>query len=91
MRLGGGGKTEIVGAFAYSGIGGDRSLTPMYVVQDSSLSVRMGGAHFARRRRPYVDLVKETHGRQARKLPAASCPFRAGFRAIPLYVGHPHE
>jgi hypothetical protein len=82
-----GGKTEICGAFAYSGIGGDCSKYPMYVVKDASMSVTMGGAHFSRKRAPYKELVRETQGGRTKVLQAADCPPRAGFRSIPLYVG----
>ena len=57
-----GGELEILGAFAYTGIGGDMPPYPMYYVENSAFSVTVGGAHFSDKL-PYdviVHFVDET-------------------------------
>jgi len=85
-----GGKTEILGAFCYSGIGGDCSKYPMYIVGDAcAMSGTMGGSHFAKKRPPYRILLRQTRGGQTKELMLKGLPARAGLNACALFVATP--
>ncbi len=84
------GKTEVCGAFAYSVGGGDNSVHPMYIVDNSWMSATMGGAYYGTSG-VYTIMVEETQGNETRQLMASEVPSRAGFRMMPLYVGYPDD
>jgi hypothetical protein len=85
-----GGKTEVCGGFAYS-VGGDNSIYPMYINDNSSMSATMGGAFFTTKYETYQVLVEETHSSVTKNMNASEFPHRAGFKMIPLYVGYPDD
>lgn len=82
-----GGRTEICGAFVYSGVGGDMPPEPMYVVEDASFSVTMGGVHYAGKRKPYDVLVRETRNGVTKELLATDAAPRERFRSMALFSG----
>lgn len=78
----GGGKTEVLGCFAYCTTGASKE--PMFVVKDSSFSVTMGEAHFGGR---FDVLVRETRGTETKELNRKEARSRYGIGALlPLYV-----
>jgi len=80
----GGGKSEVVGGFAYAT---SRPKTePMFVIRDSSASIIMGESCF--NGNPFLTLVEETRGDQTRRLHKGMAPGRTGGSMLPLYVGY---
>lgn len=77
-----GGKTEVLGCFAYCTTGASKD--PMFVVKDSAFSVTMGEAHFGGR---FDVLVRETRGAETKELNRKDAKSRYGIGALlPLYV-----
>jgi hypothetical protein len=77
-----GGKTEVLGCFAYCTTGASKE--PMFVVKDSAFSVTMGEAHFGGR---FDVLVRETRGAETKELNRKDAKSRYGIGALlPLYV-----
>ncbi len=77
-----GGKTEVLGCFAYATTG--VSADPMFVVSDSAFSATMGEAHFGGN---FPVLVRETRGGTTKELSRKDAPSRFGIGALlPLFV-----
>lgn len=77
-----GGKTEVLGCFAYCTTGVSKE--PMFVVTDSQFSANMGEAHFGGR---FDILVKETQKGETKNLNRKDAQSRYGIGALlPLYV-----
>ncbi len=77
-----GGKTEVLGCFAYAT--GGVSAEPMFVVSDSAFSATMGEAHFGGN---FPVLVRETRGGTTKELSRKDAPSRYGIGALlPLFV-----
>jgi hypothetical protein len=80
----GGGRTEVVGGFAYAT---SRPKTePMFVIRDASASIIMGESCF--NGNPFIALVEETRGSETRRLFNGMAPGRTGGSMLPLYVGY---
>lgn len=78
-----GGRTEILGGFAYSGIGGDSDGYPMYRVDDASFSAVIGGVHYARKRRPYAVLLEIVGIDETQTVSVSAAPPRENFIVVP--------
>lgn len=79
-----GGKTELLGGFAYAT---SRPKTePMFIADESSLSVTIGESCF--NGNPFITLVEETRGGRTRRLYRGMAPGRTGGSVLPLYVGY---
>ncbi len=80
------GRTELLGGFAYAGVG-DCAGKSVYLVGDgAAMSATMGGVHFSKKTR-YTQLVAETQAGETRILKVGDVPPRRGFVFLPLYVG----
>lgn len=77
-----GGRTELLGCFAYATTGVSKA--PMFVVMDSDFSATMGEAHYGGR---FDILVRETRGGETRDLHRKDAKSRYGVGAlVPLFV-----
>ncbi len=85
-----GGKTELLGGFAYtttSGSDGEQE-SPMFINNESSISITLGEINYGGGA-PYSTYVRETRGGVTRDLSANSLEFyMGGGKHIPLYVGY---
>ena len=84
-----GGRTELLGGFCYTttGPGG----APMFLNDNSAMSVTMGEACFNFKDGPYRVLVREIRDGRTRELKKGDVPGRCNGSAIPLYVGRGQE
>jgi len=78
-----GAKTEVVGGFAYANTA--RPKMPMFVTQDSALSFTIGETVI--RKAPFLELVIEKRGDEARTLRHGDTPSRGEGALIVLFVG----
>lgn len=86
----GGGKTELLGGFAYtttSGPDGEQE-APMFINHESSISITLGEINYGGGA-PYTTYVRETRGGVTRELTADDLSYYMGDgKHIPLYVGY---
>ncbi len=86
----GGGKTELLGGFAYTTTSGPdgRQEAPMFINNESSISITLGEINYGGGV-PYTTYVRETRGGVTRNLTADDLPYYMGDgKHIPLYVGY---
>ncbi len=69
----------------------DPAETPMFINEESSLTIIIGQSMFSRKFKAFNPLVRETRDGQTRELGAADTPGRTGGGLIPLYVGDKSE
>ncbi len=82
-----GGATEVLGHFAYGGMMQDTyNNFPMYLNNESSISISMGGAFFGTKTRPDI-IVEDIQNGQSKKLKRTDVPKRSGLVMMPLYIG----
>ena len=79
-----GGKTEILGGLCYTTTAG--TLAPMFVNNNSSLSVSMGEVCY--NGDPFTALISETRSGTTKTLSRGGAPYHIGGSALPLYVGY---
>ena len=77
-------RTEVCGAFIYAT--GPEKIAPMFINEDSSVSLTAGEASFAGT--PFQTLVRETRDGMVKTLNRGETPARAGGSLLPLYVGY---
>jgi len=79
----GGGRSEVLGGFCYAT--GNTKTTPMFTIDNASLSVTIGEASF--NNRPFQQIVRETREGETKLLKRGAAPTRCNGTALPLYVG----
>jgi hypothetical protein len=79
----GGGRTEVLGGFAYA-TSGPKTM-PMFINDNSQVSVTMGESCF--NGKPFTTLVEERRGDEVKTLAKGAVPGRTGGSMIVLYAG----
>lgn len=78
------GRLEIIGAFAYVGIGGDMPPEPIYNVQDADFSITMGSSHYSTKEKYDLVLHQVLDGLTTDLLPSQVPYNRENFIFLPL-------
>ncbi|HIK15140.1 MAG TPA: glycoside hydrolase family 55 protein [Leptolyngbyaceae cyanobacterium M33_DOE_097] len=87
----GGGKTELLGGLAYTTTSAPNGTqnNPMFINNESSISITLGEVSFLDDDLEYTTYVRETRGGITRNLSAGSLTYYVGGgKHIPLYVGY---
>lgn len=78
-----GGKSEIIGGFAYAT--SKTKVEPMFLIENAAASITLGESCF--NGNPFTKLVKEARGGKTKILKKGEAPGRTGGSMLPLYVG----